>query len=264
LDLASHFLLLRTIPGLSSFLLPDYSESRPLLLSIDALVWRSMYDWLKFETICQNWSYLGFPFSASLSICLVPLHCGRWSMTRFKASVRAHYCLCARLIQVWLWACFLLLTAVDGHLCPTYTSPQSSTPSTSCACPWHHAMNVDVSVHIFMALFARERLCSGVGSVTAFRSPDTCWIWGRTGPANVEATVNRITPKTLTNGNSDCSGHRALLCFSSAPGVSTYCYATQKEWVYVGICTLFRLDVLDNNDPDKHLCIHLFVNMSED
>lgn len=137
--------------------------SRPL--SRDVLVWRSMYGWNRLS----KWSYLCFAFSASRLcnpvLCLVPLHPGGWSMTRFRvayASVTS-----AQLIQAWVSACFLLLTATDAHLCPTYTSPQSSTPSIRCACPSHHAMNVDISFHIFLALFARERLVSGAGSLTS-------------------------------------------------------------------------------------------------
>lgn len=96
LDLVSYFLLLGTIFCLlSSFLRPDYSESRPL--SGDVLVWPAVYGWLKCETVCQNEVIWGLASQqvgpCNPMLCPVSLHSGRWSMTRFRvayASVTAY------------------------------------------------------------------------------------------------------------------------------------------------------------------------------
>jgi hypothetical protein len=178
-----------------------------------------------------------------------------------QSRVRVRYCLYAQLIRVWVSACFFLLTAVDGHLCLTYTSSQSCTPSISCACSSHHECGCKLP-HI-PGTFARKQSVSGAGSVTAWRSPDTCWMWERTGSSYVEAKVNRITPKTLANTNLDCSGHRALLYFSLAAVVRTYCYVLLRRSVLCQYLYAFQIRCVDDYDPNKHVCINLFGNASE-
>jgi hypothetical protein len=185
-------------------------------------------------------------------LCLVPLHPGRWSMTRFRAayaSVTAYVpswyrCDCRRVSYFLpLWVDISVLRTLHRNqvlrqyvvLVPGITQ-------------W---MWVLVSIYSWHWL-------QGAGSVTTYRSRVT------TGPPNVGATVNRITPKTLACTNIDCSGHRALLFFSSAAGVRTYCYVLDLlKSVLFRYLYAILIRCADDYDPNKHLCIYLFANTSE-